>query len=108
LIRSYEGAFVPPRTAKRRSGRLLGSTGYRGHEASSVGKSINDWTVDADGVALVSIQALYQIGLKLEEKTQELEAKTREVDELKEEVETLKERVERLEQTIKPELLLLA
>jgi len=53
--------------------------------------------VDAEGVALASIQALYQMA-------KEPEGKVREIDQLKEEVQTLRKRLEKLEQTMKPEL----
>jgi hypothetical protein len=53
-------------------------------------------TIDLDGVALVSIQALYQMSLALEQKDKELEAKVKEIDELRQRIEKLEKLVQEL------------
>jgi hypothetical protein len=53
-------------------------------------------TIDADGIALISIQALYQMSLALEQKDKELEAKVKEIDELRQRIEKLEKLVQEL------------
>jgi type II secretory pathway component PulM len=57
-------------------------------------------TVDADGIALISIQALYQLSL---EKDKQIEQLTKELEELRQkaaQVEELQRRIEQLERLV--------
>jgi prefoldin subunit 5 len=55
-------------------------------------------TIDLDGVALVSIQALYQMSL---EKDKQIEQLTQEIEELRASNAALQERLEALEKLVK-------
>jgi hypothetical protein len=53
-------------------------------------------TIDADGIALISIQALYELSVALEQKDKELETKIKEIDALRARIEKLEKLVEAL------------
>lgn len=69
--------------------------------AFGLGESDRYVSSDAEGIALVSIQVLYDLLLEkeqqIEQLTQELEEQAREIEELQAQMETLLERMTKLE-----------